>query len=124
MLDERSLYLLNIINSQCNGSEYKIFDLKELVDSFPDRLNTDIEQIRELLKDLALKEYVSVKYEDDIEICACPLQKGRLESETVIERQIERQKDSKKYFIYSFFGALLGGIFIASIIMLFEFFRV
>jgi hypothetical protein len=112
--------LLNIINSQCNGSEYKIFDLKELVASFPDRLNTDIEQIRELLKNLALKEYVSVKYADGDEYCLTALPKGRsvtMGLESLPRRSIWRKKLLQS--LPSFLGAAAGAALVLLLAALF-----
>ena len=78
MLDKRSLALLNIINEECLGTGYKIFCVDELADALPASFGMDSEGIRVCIKTLSEHEYVSVKYEDEREVCLSLLPKGRL----------------------------------------------
>lgn len=110
MLDRRCLALLEIINAECQNSTYKIFAVRELVLSMPERFGIDENGICECLKTLFDHEYISVKYQDDSEICLCPLPKGRLVFENKLEQEIEKEKTRKSYLIYSFLGSFLGGI--------------
>ena len=110
MLDKRCLSLLNIINAECVGSGYKIFSVQDLISSMPARFGMDADGVNECVKTLADREYISVKYQDESELCACPLTKGRLVFENKIEEQMEKARAEKRYFLYSFLGALFGGI--------------
>ncbi len=115
MLDERCLHLLNLINNECNGSGYKVFEISDLTNAFPARFAMDNDSVRECINTLSEREYISVKYEDEAEICALPLSKGRFLDEKRIDEEVLRGKDMRRYFLYSFFGALTGGT-IASIL--------
>lgn len=110
MLDKRCLSLLNIINRECVGSGYKVFDTEYLLSSMPVKFGLDNQSVLDCVKTLADREYISVKYQDDFEICLCPLNKGRLVFENQIECEIERAHAQKFYFLYSFLGALSGGL--------------
>lgn len=110
MLDKRCLALLNIINAECVNSGYKIFSTEQLISSMPTHFNLDSEQIFECISTLSSKEYISIKYQDEFEVCLCPLTKGRLVFENRLEEEIEKSLDRKRYFLYSFFGGLSGGI--------------
>ena len=124
MLDNRSLKLLDILNNQCLDSGYKIFSLSELVSMMPEHLKTDVSVIRDCLFSLSTREYVSVKYEDEEEVCLCPLPKGRLVFENRVDEEIEKHKTRVKYFLYSAFGGFLGGMLgvtiVSIILMLFK----
>lgn len=109
MLDERTLKLLNIINGLCQSSGYKIFSLSELVFSMPERFLIDEECIRQSLKTLAQKEYISVKYEDQTEVCLSILPKGRLVFEKNLDAELQSAKINRHTFLYAFLGAVLGG---------------
>ena len=109
MLDKRCLALLGVINAACLNSGYKVFSFDELVLSMPMHFGIDVEGVKECLSTLAEREYLSVKYEDEVEVCVCPLPKGRLIFENRIDEQIEKSRVEKRYFTYSFFGSVLGG---------------
>jgi uncharacterized protein YbaR (Trm112 family) len=108
MLDKRCLTLLNVINLQCVNSGYKIFSIEDLVLSMPSYLSMDSEQVLQCVKTLADKEYISVKYQDEREICTCPLTKGRLVFENRLEEEMQKSLYRKRYFLYSFLGGVLG----------------
>lgn len=123
MLDKRCLALLNIVNGQCESSGYKIFSVDELISEMPAAFGIDELGISECVGTLAEREYISVKYQDDVEICMCPLTKGRLVFENRIDEQIEKSRAEKRYFIYSFIGSFTGGaliLLIAIIILTFS----
>lgn len=116
MLDKRTLSLLKIIDSETVSGGYKVFSFSDLVSAMPSYFDVDESGIRDLLKDLYDKEYLSVKYEDDKEVCLSPLPKGRLVFENIIDEEIEKSRSARKYFFYSFMGAASGG---ASIFIIF-----
>jgi hypothetical protein len=114
MLDKRTLKLLDILNNECQGSGYKVFSLVDLALSLPERLKMDEFGVRECLSVLATREYISVKYEDEKEICLRPLSKGRFVFENRIDEEIEKNKWAKKYLIFSALGSFVGsGVAIA-----------
>ncbi len=109
MLDKRTLKLLDIINNECVGGGYKVFDLNDLVLSMPEHFSIDCDGVRECLSALREREYISVKYQDEREICLSPLSKGRFVFENRLDDEIEKQTAAKKYFLYSALGACVGG---------------
>ncbi len=116
MLDERTLKLLNIINGLCQSSGYKIFSLSELAFSMPERFLMDDDGIRQSIKVLSEKEYISVKYEDQTEVCLSILPKGRLVFEKNIDAELQSAKINKRTFLFAFLGASFGGIVWAIVI--------
>ena len=110
MLDKRCLALLNVINTECLNSGYRVFSYEELALSMPKHLGVDSSEIERCLNALVEREYISVKYQDEKEVLTCPLPKGRLVFEQRIEEQTEKAIAEKRYFIYSFIGALVGGL--------------
>lgn len=117
MLDNRSLALLNIINGECTDSEYKVLEIAELVRAMPSEYKVDENGLRESLNALSLREYISVKYEDDKEVCLTPLSKGRFVFENRMDYEMERVENKRKYFIYACLGGLVGS-FIPSVLCL------
>ena len=110
MLDERCLHLLNVLNNECNGSGYKVFEITDLAATFSNHFNMDNEGVRQCINILAEREYISVKYEDEREICAMPLTKGRFLAEKKLDEEIVQYKEKRLYFLYSFIGAVSGSV--------------
>jgi hypothetical protein len=106
------------MNEQCQSTEYKIFDLEELASCFPDRMPTTVEGVRECVRILYSREYISVKYEDEKEICACPLSKGRLIFETRIAEEVARGRSERRQIIFATLGGFIGGIVSGLILLL------
>ena len=76
------------------------------------------ESVREIIKNLAAREYISVKYEDEFEVCLKPLAKGRFAFERALDEEVEKERDAKRYFLWSFLGAAAGGGFIAFVTLI------
>ena len=117
MLDERTFALLNLINLECQNGGYKVFLIKDLIYSM-DKYSFDVYDFLESIERLKNHQYISVKYQDDNEICLAPLIKGRLESEKRLERKIEQTENEKKYFFYSFLGGIIGGVLVGSVALI------
>ena len=117
MLDERTFALLNLINLECQNGGYKVFLIKDLLYSM-DKYSFDEYDFIESIERLKNHQYISVKYQDDNEICLAPLIQGRLEGEKRLERKIEQAENEKKYFFYSFLGGLLGGVLVESVTLI------
>ena len=119
MLDKRSMALLKIINEECVNSGYKIFSVEQLINSLPSELGVDENVFLICIKNLFDRQYISVKYQDENEICLVPLAKGRVVFENIIDEEIERNSIKKKYFAFSFcggiVGSILGGVIVAII---------
>ncbi len=115
MLDKRCFALLNIINQECVDKGYKIFSVEELIQLLPKSFGVTDNELGLLINTLIQKEYISVKYFDQKEVCLCPLNKGRLVFENKIDVEIEKVRTEKRYFAYSFLGGLVGA-FLAGII--------
>lgn len=109
MLDKRTLALLEYINGECGGG-YKIFSTEELINALPAVFGADAEGVRECVKTLSERDYISVKYQDEKEVCLSPLMKGRLVFENRIDDEIEKVRSERRYFVFSFVGALSGGV--------------
>lgn len=116
MLDKRSLKLLEYIDKECQSGGYKVFTTKELISAFPEDDIADEDGVRECVRTLADREYISVKYQDDAEVCLMPLSKGRLVFENRLDDEIEKFRAERRYFIFSFLGAMAGGFIVALIV--------
>ncbi len=118
MLDKRCLKLLDIINGECLNSGYKVVEISTLIAAMDVSFGMDEEGIRECLEMLSAREYISVKYEDDKEVCLCPTPKGRLVFENRIDDEITEHRSRKYYFLYAFLGSAAGGAVSALIAVL------
>ena len=108
MLDKRCFALLDIINARCKDSGYKVFDVSELELAMPTKFRIDANGVVDCLSTLSDRDYISVKYQDENEICLCPLTKGRLVFENRIDDILEKLHVQKRCFAFSFIGALIG----------------
>ena len=121
MLDHRTDALLDKINLHCQTGGYKVFLIEDLLSAMPSAFGIDETALLDCLDVLKNHQYISVKYQDDIEICLMPLIKGKVESENRLDQEIEKMKCQKQYFLASFLGGLAGGVItsvIFAIIML------
>ncbi len=118
MLDSRSKQLLQVLNTECEGSTYKVFDKEFLISSMPKAVGLDEFGLKHCLNFLLEREYISIKYEDEKELCVCPLPKGRLLFEENLDSEIEVFNNKKSLLLYSFFGAFIGSFFVSLLITL------
>ena len=114
MIDKRCLILLDILNNECELG-YKVLSVEELALSMPNGYKCTAEGVLHCINALSAKEYISVKYQDEKEVCVCPLPKGRQVFENKIEEEIQKSKDRKCYFLYSMLGAVCGGAVVTAI---------
>ena len=122
MLDKRSIVLLNQINSKCDGSGYKIFSFEELLSLMPMKLGLEREGLKEILANLSNNELISIKYNDQNEVCLRPLIKGRVAIENLNEKQENEGFLKRKLFLFSFYGSVVGGIVSGLILYLIKLF--
>lgn len=111
MLDKRCFALLNYITASCENTGYKVFDTEEILINLPKQFGLDEQGLKECVYTLCESEYISVKYYDEKQVCLSPLPKGRLIFESRKEETEKEIKAVKRYFIYSFLGGVVGGIF-------------
>ena len=111
MIDNRSLALLKILCLNSNGSDYKVFDVIDLLNQMPKEFSTDKSLIENGLNFLSERDYISVKYQDDKEVCLALTQKGRLVFEKRIDDEIDKTTSARKYFVWAFLGGTAGGVF-------------
>ena len=116
MLEYKTKALLDIINIHCQNGGYKVFLIKDLISAMPKAFDVDEEAMLECLENLKNHQYISIKYQDDVEICLKPLIKGKVESEDTINHEIEKMKCQKQYFLASFLGSLAGVSFMTVVI--------
>ncbi len=121
MLDKRSIALLDAINNECSGSGYKIFSFEQLLAFLPSKLSVEMGGLRESLCYLANHEYISIKYQDEGEVCLRPLIKGRVAIENNSDKEKSQTSLEKKLLLFSFLGALLGGLICGVIFYLLSF---
>ncbi len=110
MLDRRCFALLDIVNSQCQNSGYKVIEIADLVTMMPKEFGCDKENLRECISALSEREYISVKYEDEKEICLSPLPKGRMVFENKKETESNETSLKRSYFLFGFLGAFTGSL--------------
>lgn len=108
MLDRRTGELLNVLNNFCADGSYKVVTVEELISAMPKKLAVHEDALRESLKDLQEKDFIRVKYEDEVEFCLCTLPKGRFFYENKVDEKKEVVSAKRKYFFYSFFGGFFG----------------
>ncbi len=104
MLDDRSKNLLNYLVKECNEGSYRVFDVKELINSLPKKYKPDDSAISLCMDYLEKGNYISIKYKDSKLYCISPLPFARqiLENESN-----EQQKTKKMYKLGSFLYLLV-----------------
>ena len=116
MLDKISLTLLTIIDEQCALNGYRVFEFDELVKLLPTP-STNLSVIKECLVNLNASGYISIKYQDEFEVCMISLPKGRqlIERERATEQTLAQFK--RIHLKNSLLGGFLGGV-VASLLSL------
>ena len=112
MLDEKSLALLNGLKADSVANGYKIYSIEELK-ALTSYAGVTDEDIIECISSLRIGEYISVKYQDQTEVCLSVLAKGRAECENAILKETSTPvavKNQKEAFTGAFLGAVLGGV--------------
>jgi len=119
MLDRRTSILLDAINKRCTEGSYKVLAWAELKSELPEKYKIDKDNLTQMIEYLSTREFVSVKYSDENEICLAPLPRGRLYNEKESEIKTEQWKDIRGT-IYTVAGsaiAAFAGAMIAVLIL-------
>lgn len=107
MIDKQTFALLKIIYKNASFG-YKVFEVSELISLVPKEFNYDVERFNESINTLLANGYVSVKYQDDNEICLSILPSGRLVFENFDKEKKEKQKYKHRYYLSAFWGSFVG----------------
>ena len=107
MLDKRTSILLDAINKYCTEGSYKVLDWSVLIAEMPEKYKIDKDNLTQMIDYLSSREFVSVKYSDENEICVTPLPRGRLYNEKEKELKTEKWKDVRG-LIYTVVGAAIA----------------
>ena len=86
-----------------------MLETKWLVERLPKEFLADQNSVLEGIRILLSHELISVKYQDETEICVRPLPKGRTETEYRQDRQAEKQRTQKTLMLSAFLGGLVSG---------------
>ena len=115
MLDFRSKTLLTFLVKECSEGSYRVFDIKELINSLPQNIKPDSSMVKLCMTYLEKGNYISIKYKDANMYCVTPLPFARqiLESD---DNQKQRDKKLVKIgsilyflvFICAFLGSFLA----------------
>lgn len=105
MLDKRTSLLLETINTLCSEGSYKIVEESELLSCFPLKSGDDL---KEMLRYLAERGYVDVRYAEEGVYCLCPLPEGRLYAEEVKREQTDDFRRRRETVLFTALGAFLG----------------
>ncbi len=117
MLDKKSVELLQLLNKLCADGGYKILKISELKNSLV-KVYKSKDDLVESLKVLYDRDYISIKYQDDEEVCVNVLTKGRLLFENTSDINKQNNSIKRVSFVYSFFFFLFGGVITAVIVEL------
>ncbi len=109
MLDSKSTSVLIAINSLCKDG-YKVLSLTEILSTLPKELSFSQITLCQTLSELDYKGYISIKYQDDSEVCLSTLPKARLILEQTATEIEQSLKDNRLNFKNAFLGSLCGGL--------------
>ena len=109
MLDSKSTSVLIVVNSLCQDG-YKVLSLTEILSKFTKENLISQTALCQILSELDYKGYISIKYQDDSEVCLSTLPKARLVLEQNAIKKEQELKDNRLNFKNAFFGSLCGGL--------------
>ena len=109
MLDSKSTSVLIAINSLCKDG-YKVLSLTEILSTLPKELSFSQITLCQTLSELDYKGYISIKYQDDSEVCLSTLPKARLILEQTAKEIEQSLKDNRLNFKNACLGSLCGGL--------------
>ncbi len=107
MIDKQAFALLKTVYKNANFG-YKVFDIVELISLIPKEYAFDVEKFNESINTLLANGYISVKYQDDAEICLSILPSGRLVFENFDREKKDNQKIKNRYYLSAFWGSFVG----------------
>lgn len=114
-MDKITEKLLKIINELCQENSYKVFENSEILSKMPKKYNLGVEDLKNMIKYLAERDYIDVKFIDDKNLCVASLPKGRLHFENILNQNKTTSAYRKLFLasimvsgIMAFLGAFLA----------------
>ena len=109
MLDSKTKTLLSTINRLSNDG-YTVLSFEEILTSLPIDMAFSQSELYQTLSELNVNEYLSIKYQDDSEVCLCVLPKCRLLFEQCEKDDFVKYAQKRTNLKYCFLGAFSGGV--------------
>lgn len=111
MLDKKLTALLRIIVTMC-GEIFHVIDKSEIIKALGNKIYAESHSLMLMLRLLAGKELITIKYEDEAEVCLCATRKGvdYIQDIKTISNSNSKAKVEYKVYIMVFFCALLGAL--------------
>lgn len=126
-MDKKAFSLLMYISNGSKEGEFVVFEKEELIACIPEFNGSTKEEFDSTVKYLELKKYIEIKISDSNNLCVKPTSDGIIFAEienkhanktpSALAQDLSVQISYKKIFIFSFLGALLGGL-IASVVFI------
>ena len=113
MFDKKTHTVLHYLESQCPSGNYKVLYKQDVLDAIPSKFGVDLATLDEIIDNLAQREYLVSKYQDDEQMCIALTPKVHSALLKNAEGNEKPKFDRKIYFIVgaiAFVGALLGVI--------------
>ncbi len=109
-------YILNYINKEC-GTSYKILEIDDIHNEIEKIISQKNIDIKNILNNLENKQFISIKYIDNINVCLCVTELGK----QIVNNAKDKMQKNKKIkieivfllfllLIFAFLGAFLGTI--------------
>ena len=115
MLDKVTVYILNVILSECSTtSEYVVFEIDEVIKNSPLTLNLTQEKLFDSVKSLSRLGYVNLRHLSSDAFCLSVTDIGKNYISDVKVKQKKQASFYRKAFFLcllgGFLGAILGGL--------------
>ena len=118
MLDKRTAQFLHIIAGICADGSYKLIEKAELLKAMKIH-SSEYSALDQMLRYLQDNEMIDIKYTDETVYCVSVLPKGRVASESVRHKNLNKHDVTNKtllYLVAASFGASMVGAFIGALI--------
>lgn len=120
MLSNTSALFLNALCGMTTGNSYGVYSVEDLLSSLPAHADLSKEDLKAELSLLNEREYISIKYQDDTEVCFAVTSKGRQAFENGLKDKLSEGNRRRAYMWYGFLGSAIGG---ASVTLIFAILR-
>lgn len=112
MLEKKVAILLRIVVKMC-GEKFQVIDKNEIIKAMGVKYYVETPSLMIMLRLLAGKDLITIKYEDETEVCLCATRKGvdYVEDVRIISNaNTNKAKITYRVYIIVFICALLGAI--------------
>jgi len=104
-LDKISADVLDVINRECADGGYKVLSLSDIAQASGRSYKP--EGVLDAVHHLAEKEFIKLKYADEINVCVAGVPKGRV-FVTDYRKETREKRKRAATAVIAFVGALLG----------------